>query len=213
MSVFSGDASTDKRPTSASSRNRHSKRRQTKADRKLMLLNIEMKDAFFDRPAVQAALGRARTKVLKKAGAFVRRGARSSMRRRKKPSEPGQPPSAHAGKGLKSLKTILFAFDSSTDSVVVGPMAFNQVNHISVPALHEYGGTQLIPEFRYVYAKSATQWRRVNHRRKLRPTEGATIETRRRMATYPARPFMAPALAREAPKFPDLFRDALKKTG
>lgn len=179
-----------------------------------MELSFQTRDWFFDEPKVQAALGKARTKALKKAGAFVRRAARSSMRRRAKASAPGAPPSAHAGKGLQSLKTILFALEPSRSTVVVGPVGFNQKNSgISVPRLHEYGGALQIQEFRYVAGVSEGPWRRINARTKPKPQPGKKIELRTRTANYPKRPFMQPALDREAPKFPDIFKNALAKVG
>jgi hypothetical protein len=179
-----------------------------------MELSFQTRDWFFDRPKVQAALGKARTKALKKAGAFVRRAARSSMRRRAKVSAPGTPPSAHAGKGLQSLKTILFAYEPSRSTVVIGPVGFNQKNSgVSVPRLHEYGGTVQIQEFRYVVGENRGPWRRVNARTKPKPQSGQKIELRTRAATYPKRPFMQPALQKETPKFADIFKDALAKVG
>jgi hypothetical protein len=103
----------------------------------LTMKPAQAKNFFFDRPAVQNAMDAATRKVLAQFGAFVRTRARSSMRRRKKISEPGQPPSAHDGK-LKQL--IFFAFDPGAKSVVIGPALLNGANG-EVPALLEYGGT------------------------------------------------------------------------
>lgn len=55
------------------------------------------KGNFFDRKAVLAAVDKATLRVLSKFGAFVRRRAKSSIRKRKKASPPGQPPSSHSG--------------------------------------------------------------------------------------------------------------------
>lgn len=56
--------------------------------------------------------------MLKKIGAFVRRSARQSLRKRKAASAPGSPPSVHTPY-LKNK--ILFAVDTSGLSVVIGP--------------------------------------------------------------------------------------------
>lgn len=94
-----------------------------------------MKSSFFDRAVVIAAMDAATKAALSKAGAFIRRSAKSSIRKRKAVSDPGSPPSSHEG----SLKRLLyFAFDKSTKSVVVGPEAFGVG---IVPAALEYGGT------------------------------------------------------------------------
>jgi hypothetical protein len=180
----------------------------------MMRITFAIKESFFDRPKIVAALGRARSRALSKAGSFVRRRARSSMRRRKQSSAPGQPPTARATNG-PSLKTILFAFDGGKDSVIVGPVQLNQSTNAitaqtTVPALHEFGQSAAILESRRVPSVGQpTPWR-IAPRRRARPTATIRTETRRRTAKYPARPFMAPALAAEAPKFPDLFGNSIK---
>lgn len=86
---------------------------------------------------------------LKSVGAFARKVAQRSMRKRKKPSPPGQPPSVHSG-GLK--KGIVFSVDTAKSSVVVGALKVEKVNGRRiytnelkpVPATLEYGGT--LPE-------------------------------------------------------------------
>jgi len=74
----------------------------------------------FDGNLIIRGVERANRSALMRAGAFVRRRARSSMRKRKTISAPGQPPSSHTGR-LKGL--ILFGYDSQGESVVVGPRA------------------------------------------------------------------------------------------
>ncbi len=85
-----------------------------------MNVTFKVKEAFFDRPKVIASLKKAKRKALSKAGAFVRKRARSSMRRRKGVSSPGSPPSAHSNG--HSLKTILFAYQPQSESTIVGPV-------------------------------------------------------------------------------------------
>jgi hypothetical protein len=98
----------------------------------------DAKRFFFDSKIVVEAMDRATRTVLSKFGAFVRTRARSSIRRRKKISEPGQPPSSHAGP-LKEL--IFFAADLANQSVVIGPARFKDG---SVPEILEYGGVSRI---------------------------------------------------------------------
>ena len=181
-----------------------------------MNVTFHIKESFFDRPKVIASLKKAKRKALSKAGAFVRRRARSSMRRRKGVSPEGSPPSAHSSGN--SLKTILFAFQPQSESTIVGPVQFNQVNFTvesvtsTVPGLHERGETAIIREYRYrpIDGNSDVQWRRVNGRRRYGPREGYKFETRRRTARYPKRPFMRPALEAEAPNFPELFKNSIQ---
>ena len=70
---------------------------------------------------------------MSKIGAYIRRTARSSIRRRKRISKPGSPPSSQTGR----LKKIIFQYRKSTDSVIVGPQAFNTPK---IPGVLEHGG-------------------------------------------------------------------------
>ena len=100
------------------------------------MIGAVMKSMFFDTAKVKSAVDRATRKVFAKFGAFVRTGARSSIRKRKKISRPGQPPSSHAGL-LKKL--IYFGYDMMQRSVVIGPTPLH--GEAEVPSLLEYGGT------------------------------------------------------------------------
>lgn len=96
----------------------------------------EAKRLFFDREAVTSAADRGTWKVLSKFGAFVRQTAKTSIRKRKAVSEPGQPPSSHTGL-LK--RNIFFVFSPETRSVVIGPILLNQ--RTDAPRLLEHGDT------------------------------------------------------------------------
>ena len=136
---------------------------------------------FFDRDAVTGKVPAVERKVLSKAGAFVRTRARSSIRRRKKVSAPGSPPSSHSGE-LK--KWLFFGYERESGSVVIGPAAdYGSRSSPTVPELLEFGGTTM----------------RRGQRGKARKLR------------YRARPFMGPALEAEAPKFPGLFADTIKR--
>jgi hypothetical protein len=95
---------------------------------------LSVEQLFFDSEKVLKAIGRAKAKALSKVGAFVRRRARSSMRRTKKSADTGKAPAAHAGQ-IKEL--LYFAYDFESGSVVVGPEKFRQG---TVPKLLEKGG-------------------------------------------------------------------------
>jgi hypothetical protein len=187
------------------------------------VITAQAKQYFFDRKAVIDAVGRARAASLSKAGAFVRTGARTSIRRRKNPnlaSRPGTPPYAHATSPFATLKNILFAWDPSSRSVVVGSVALRNAGTRNgsqlgtVPALMEFGGSAQ----RFKLAAGGDGGRRASpaqaaaFRRKV--AAGSLVAPARRprvvySAHYPARPYMGPALAREAPKFPDVWRNAV----
>ena len=84
-----------------------------------MRLKTSSLTVFFDGGIIVTAAERANRQALMRAGAFIRRRARSSIRKRKKVSEPGRPPSSHTGR-LKGL--ILFAYDRTAETVVIGPL-------------------------------------------------------------------------------------------
>ena len=96
----------------------------------------QAKGLFFDRAAVTSAADRAQRSVLSRFGAFVRRGARSSIRKRKGVSQPGSPPSSHTGL-LKN--NIFFVFEPLRSSVIIGPILLSGKG-TDAPALLEHGG-------------------------------------------------------------------------
>ena len=151
-----------------------------------------MKRFYFDRQAVVDAIGQAAARGLGKAGAYIRRRAMHSMRKRKKPSKPGQPPSYHAN--ANSLREIQFYYDAQRLSVIVGPILLRTPTNYygpqlpasqTVPELLEFGGSLTVRE-----RKVGTKWLQYGDRyRKHR--------TRERRVTVAPRPFMGPALERE----------------
>jgi hypothetical protein len=80
-------------------------------------------------------------------------------------------------------KLILFGYDRATDSVVVGPVGFAKS---TAPRALEHGGETVV------------------HQRRGRRLVSRKI----RIA---ARPFMAPALEKERPKLPLLWRNSIRK--
>lgn len=103
-------------------------------------MKIDLKvQSFFDTKKVSNAVDRAKRGALSKIGAFVRRTARTLTRRkatkRRKVSLPGEPPLRHTD----ILRDgILFAYDKSSDSVVIGPRKLN--NNTKAPENLEFGG-------------------------------------------------------------------------
>lgn len=101
------------------------------------IVNLRI-SATFDHVSLIKGAGLARRKSLMKAGAYMRRAARSGIKRRKKittHSRPGTPPYTHTG-FLK--EAIVFAYDPQRDAVVIGPYRGTP----SVLQIHEYGGTR-----------------------------------------------------------------------
>jgi len=145
------------------------------------MIRMVTKQMFFDRKAVTGAVDKTARKVLSRFGAFVRRGAKSSIRKRKRVSSPGEPPSSHAGL-LKRL--IYFGYDRQKRSVVIGPQRLNQKVG-NAPAALEYGGTSTFVEG-------------LRHRRK------------KRRVKIKARPYMGPAFEKEQPKLPAMWAGSVR---
>lgn len=160
-------------------------------------LTLKMaKQNFFDRAKVIEAVDEGTRKVLSKFGAFVRQRAKTSIRYRDRAGLPGQPPSAHRtmmrrktnrrtgaskAQAVSPLREfILFAYDSGSRSVVIGPALLKAGSR--APALLEYGGTASV----------------------LDPRTG-----RRKRATYRARPYMRPAFDAELSSLPDLWKNSV----
>ncbi len=102
---------------------------------------MKVNQLFFDSPKVLGAVDQATRKVFARFGAFVRRTARGSIRKRKASSVPGTPPSSHTGL-LKRF--IFFSFDPNRKSVVIGPMRLTGNNRGEAPSVLEYGGTVML---------------------------------------------------------------------
>jgi len=144
-------------------------------------LNAKTKSLFFDRDDVIKAMDEKQRKSLSRFGAFVRRRARTSIRRRKRVSAPGKPPSAHSKDKFATPKNILFFYDPSSASVIIGPVAINGQIGNPLRAL-EFGGRHQFERTFSRYLKGV----------KTHKYELVT-------ATYRARPFMQPALEAELP--------------
>ena len=164
------------------------------------------KAMFFDRKIAKDFDDRG-GKVLSKFGAYVMRRARTSIRKRKRASKPGQPPTNVTGilRGITGREPgIFFFYDKPRQSVIIGPTKANQVffNHHrepvqgTVPSVLEYGGQIKILEANYG-RHGKDKWYRADLRSKRRLAE---LETRLRTVTIAARPYMQPAFDKELPK-------------
>lgn len=99
------------------------------------MVTMRLTGLFFDAPVVQRAMDKSTRQALSKGGAFIRQTAKTSIRKRKGVSKPGQAPHSHAGH-LRRL--LFFAYDLATASVVIGPARFRDGE---APNLLEKGGT------------------------------------------------------------------------
>lgn len=181
------------------------------------MFDMRIKEMFFDRKAVIDAVDKAKRAALSRGAAFIRTAARSSIRKRKKPSPPGSPPSSHTG----LLRRILFGWDPSTKTVVVGPMKTNQVFFDgqskpvtgTVPGILERGGQvktmQVLSTRRFTgrYAGVGDYWVRADLRSKRRL---AGRPMRMKTSRISARPYMGPALKQELPKLPKPWANSVR---
>jgi hypothetical protein len=170
------------------------------------MINMRVKSWSFNDERVLKAVARAREWKMAQAGAFIRQASKTSIRKRKKISEPGHPPSSHEG---TLRQRIVFGYDKHADSVVIGPTPTNQIffNHDcrpvtgTVPSVLEYGGSITIWEvFKY------GEWSRADLRshRNL-----AGYKMRYRKVRISARPFMRPAFEEEMPKLEKLWANSV----
>lgn len=104
------------------------------------MTSFKGKLAFFDSAKVLSAVDAAARRVYSKFGAFVMRRDRSSVRKRKKPSRPGEPPSSHMG---LIKRFILFAWDFMAEAVFIGTVKLDGKPG-DAPAALEKGGTALV---------------------------------------------------------------------
>lgn len=146
----------------------------------------QFRRCFFDRQPVVSAVDRTKKRVLNRFGAYVRRTARQSIRKRKRVSRPGEPPSSRKGQLRRFL---CYGYEPGRDSVVIGPAKLSR-SRFSIPEILEHGGVSTV---------------RVRSHKDRR---GRRRRTRRQVA-YAARPFMQPAFEQEQQKLPQLWKDAL----
>lgn len=190
----------------------------------MALINARIKRFFFDRAIVKNTVRADILRFLRHAGGYARKVARAGQKRKGKARKPpknmngrsyqkwldeiantpaspaGSPPYAHSDDSVRTLKNILFAYDTDT-SLVVGVQLLRTVKKINssetpVPGLMEHGGQKQVVE---KLVSGGRRW--VPFRGKARPGQ----PTRKRMATYPKRPIMAPARTATIKKFGQLW--------
>lgn len=176
-----------------------------------MDLFAEIRKSFLDTDRVRAAMARGKKRGLGKFGGRVRLRSKHSIRKRKKSSAPGEPPSAHQSGGLR---LIFYAWDDATESVVVGPINFKSkyIGEGVVPKLLELGGeiTRLVPEKR-ADGRVASDAQKAAFRRKIEDGSIVVPDRLRKSVTfhYRGNPYMNPALEAEAPNFPKSFANVV----
>jgi len=200
----------------------------------MILAVARMKEAFFDRPKVLAAMGIATRSVLSRFGAFVRTTAQRSMPHRKRRSAPGSPPSTHQG-SLRQL--IFFGFDMNANSVVIGPVPIPGTT--GAPDVLEHGGTAIIKSRRRTRVVGKPGEIRLGGRTSRSTKSVVTADNRlvrvtyaplrtaaqvaratliqeqlygsavNREVTVAARPYMAPAAQKEMQNLDSMWKDSI----
>ncbi|MFA5291950.1 MAG: hypothetical protein WC496_02835 [Phycisphaerae bacterium] len=102
---------------------------------------FEVKKLFFDRAKVIRAVSKAARKTLNHIGGLIRLTARRSIRDAKNHnavSRPGKPPLSHTGL-LKRF--IMYAYEPSKETVVVGPVLLGGRQGKDAPHTLEFGGS------------------------------------------------------------------------
>lgn len=168
------------------------------------MIDLRVKQLFFDTTEVMRRVGAARRKNLSKAGAFIRTAARGLIRKSRNSSKPGKPPRSHVGL-LKDF--IFFSYDPRTDSVVVGAAKLTTRRQLGgpepVPGILEHGGSAFVRQVRrrgrWVSAGEQT-WRRAEAKRR-----------RVQLISIEPRPYMGPAEQKVRDKTPEVWRNSITR--
>jgi len=138
---------------------------------------------------VEKAANRASVKALRSSGAYLRKVARNSIKSKtppldgkRKPSEAGKPPYSWKQPGMTFKDSILYAVEDG--NVVVGPMGWGRGKKVG--QIQEFGGTASI----------------------TMPDDDGNKKSV--LATYPKRPYMAPALERSQSKISEFWRNSIR---
>jgi hypothetical protein len=176
----------------------------------------------FDANRVKKKVDQANFRSLGHAGGTIRKTAYRSIRKRKKPSLPGSPPSSPTGRLRRSFR---YEVERQTPGVVIGP-----VNEISgrLWNLHEFGGIarkrRRLKRHRFRFGQHGPirsigngKFVRIELRTAAQANRARRLiaeENQRRGAAkprrYPKRPFMKPALDTHRAQLPKFWRDSVR---
>ena len=199
------------------------------------MIDFKFRVAFFDTKEVRSKVSDATRRVFSKFGAFVRQTAKQSMKKKSGPAPPGQPPHSHVGL-LK--RWILFGYDKTRESVVVGPAKLPKKGNVpetlekggNVPARKNPrrvkrkigdGGVLLLRKTNSAASKQVRDERNQNRWVTFGPLKSAKQVARAERleaeiwgpfeitGTVEPRPYMGPALEEELPKLPPQWRDSV----
>lgn len=122
------------------------------------------------------------------------------------PSPAGSPPYTHVPftHMLGFRRNLYYGYDAGTHSTVIGPSRKGE--EWTIPQLHEFGGSKTLRQWVLVpkyprYNKPIVRWAGARENLGAGWVATGQVETKR----YPARPYMAPALAKSRPRLAKLF--------
>ncbi len=185
------------------------------------MIRINIK-AHLDADRIRRKVDQASFNSLGHAGGTIRKTAYRSIRKRKKTSRPGSPPSSPTGRLRRSFR---YEVERQTPGVVIGP-----VNEISgrLWNLHEFGGIarkrRRLKRHRFrvgqhgpVRSLGNGRFVRIELRTAAQANRARRLideENQRRGAEkprrYPKRPFMKPALDTHRAQLPKFWRDSVR---
>lgn len=180
----------------------------------------------FDSRLVREKAHEASFRSLGHASAAIRLTAKRSIRRRKRPSLPGQPPHTPTG----ALKRIIrYAVDQQKTTADIGPI--NEYAQ-TIWHLHEFGGVARkrlrllashrfrVGEFgpvrkrdgkRFTRARLMTEAQARRATRLVEEENQARRRESRLLRRYPARPFMRPALDANRSRLPQFWENSVRR--
>jgi len=184
---------------------------------------------YFDRSIIRTNWKAINRNPLQKAGNIVRSNARQSIRRAKKRTKTGKPtkpraapnpPRSLANEGQSPPFKMIYSKPLHFGtSVIVGMVGFKPGGQ-PTPGLHEHGGRVLRnvrkdggykhkhtrkTSGKYAQKVSAKRWVTRNGKRRQ------VYITQRKMVSYPQRAFMGPALKKGRTKYPQLWKNSIKR--
>lgn len=199
------------------------------------------KSNFFDRALVQKAIGRERAGALAKSAAFVRTDMRRSIRPARRMRLEEMPPEMRAqyegrpakdrplasslpgeaprGRTKRLKGSILFAFDSRSQSALVGPTGFPGSKSEHAPRVLEEGGqsTVRVPIERKKAGDRKPTQKQLEGLKKAREAGKLKKRSNHRSileipVTIKPRPYVGPALRKNLDRIPRGFRNLIRNT-
>lgn len=176
---------------------------------------VQRKEFFLDRDVVRQQIkdsGQSPSKMMR-AGSYVRKVMRNSIKvRKRKYSEPGNPP--HARASTSQMKRIAFQWDPVLQSMLVGSVYYHSKYGTPVPAVHEKGGVINVTIRKRLRKRKQKVSRKLQKALRRRIKAGKPVISKKAEyvsvpVQYDKRPFAAPALKASTPKLLQIFKASI----